>query len=72
MKTNFKLDTVEVLVTNLLESIESHQLYEKELQKSEPYAVLLGYNRQKVKLIQDSLKYIKNYINSPNESDTGV
>lgn len=72
MKTNFKLDTVEYLINNLITSIELHEAYEEELKKSEHELTLLGYNRQKVKLIKDSLKYIKKYLNSPNESDTGV
>ena len=62
MKTNFKLDTVEYLITTLIESIEAHQLYEEELKKSEPSAVMLGYNRQKVKMIHESLVKIKNLI----------
>jgi len=67
MKTNFKLDTVEYLITTLIESIEAHQLYEEELKKSEPSAVMLGYNRQKVKMIHESLVKIKNLL--PSQSD---
>lgn len=72
MKTNFNLDTVEFLITNMLESLQNHQAYEKELQKTEHPLFLLGYNRQKLIMIEESLKYIKNYLNSQNESDTGV
>lgn len=63
MKTNFKLDTVEILITDLLKSIEIHKLYENELQQTEPHAFLVGYNRQKIELIKKSLEHIKEYIN---------
>ena len=72
MKTNFKSDTVEYLITTMLESLQNHQAYEKELQKTEHPLFLLGYNRQKLILIEESLKYIKKYITSQHESDTGV
>lgn len=62
MKTNFKLDTVEYLIDNLITSIELHQSYEEELKKTEHHLTLLGYNRQKVKLIHESLVRIKNLI----------
>ena len=63
MKTNFKLDTVEILITDLLKSIELHKLYENDLQQTEPYAFLFGYNRQKIESIKKSLEHIKEYIN---------
>lgn len=62
MKTNFKLDTVEYLITTLIESIEAHQLYEEELKKTEHHLTLLGYNRQKIKMIQESLMKVKNLL----------
>ena len=46
----------------MIESIEAHQLYEEELKKSEPSAVMLGYNRQKIKLIHESLIKVKNLL----------